>query len=378
MRLSYARNPDTGSIDVLDRNDYYPFGMNMQGVDSSFDTMGSFLNHKYNRKELQETGFYDYGWRQYMPDLGRWFGMDKLSETYSSTSPYAYVMNNPAMNFDPDGRYTQGSGDNWLQDMWDNTTSYSSWTNTGNGSFTGGEIGMTSEQFTSFFNFLSGGGSGSYTYWTNAPGRDMGGYNSSGMSVSMYGVDAHKITIKDNGWWSDMLDKAAGFMDSLVFKIEGTSSFGVQLGGKTSFGSLEGGFWTATIGKFGWSNKDGGYIKSGDGKGHNFLGGSVKFLSNKLSVGGNVDYVTNDIIPPNGSDLIDYYANNGNLEGQANFGSAKSIISSPKGSAAEALGVSLKSRLNAGNKEGCSSCITISAGVKAFLGIEGKITVGIK
>ncbi|SDG66606.1 YD repeat-containing protein, partial [Epilithonimonas hungarica] len=44
VRLSYARNPDTGSIDVLDRNDYYPFGMNMQGVDSSFDTMGSFLN----------------------------------------------------------------------------------------------------------------------------------------------------------------------------------------------------------------------------------------------------------------------------------------------------------------------------------------------
>ncbi|MDP9955934.1 RHS repeat-associated protein [Epilithonimonas hungarica] len=104
MRLSYARNPDTGSIDVLDRNDYYPFGMNMQGVDSSFDTMGSFLNHKYNQKELQETGFYDYGWRQYMPDLGRWFGMDKLSETYSSTSPYAYVMNNPAMFIDPDGR----------------------------------------------------------------------------------------------------------------------------------------------------------------------------------------------------------------------------------------------------------------------------------
>ncbi|GEN65964.1 hypothetical protein DRF57_00125 [Chryseobacterium rhizosphaerae] len=47
---------------------------------------------------------YDYGWGQYMPDLGRWNGMDKLAEKYYSTSPNAYVMNNPVMSFDPDGR----------------------------------------------------------------------------------------------------------------------------------------------------------------------------------------------------------------------------------------------------------------------------------
>ncbi|WP_406567651.1 RHS repeat-associated core domain-containing protein, partial [Chryseobacterium oryctis] len=37
----------------------------------------------------------DYGWRQYMPDLGRWNGTDQLAEMYDSFSPYAYVMNNP-------------------------------------------------------------------------------------------------------------------------------------------------------------------------------------------------------------------------------------------------------------------------------------------
>lgn len=47
-----------------------------------------------------------------MPDLGRWFGMDKLSENYSSFSPYAYVMNNPVMMFDPDGRY--GDMPDWM------------------------------------------------------------------------------------------------------------------------------------------------------------------------------------------------------------------------------------------------------------------------
>ena len=104
VRLSYVRNPDTGSIEILDRNDYFPFGMNMYQQNSVYDASGTPLNNKYNQKELQETGFYDYGWRQYMPDLGRWFGMDQLSEKFHTASPYAYVMNNPAMLIDPDGR----------------------------------------------------------------------------------------------------------------------------------------------------------------------------------------------------------------------------------------------------------------------------------
>lgn len=65
---------------------------------------GSYFNYKYNRKELQETGMYDYGWRQYMPDIGRWNGMDQLSEMYHSLSPYNYVANNPVNFVDPDGR----------------------------------------------------------------------------------------------------------------------------------------------------------------------------------------------------------------------------------------------------------------------------------
>lgn len=50
---------------------------------------------------------YDYGWRHYIPELGRWNGMDQLSEMYLSASPYAYVLNNPISYIDPDGRCSQ-------------------------------------------------------------------------------------------------------------------------------------------------------------------------------------------------------------------------------------------------------------------------------
>jgi len=48
----------------------------------------------YNGKEQQEqTNYYDYGFRQYEPQLGRWHVADAMAENYFSTSPYAYTRN---------------------------------------------------------------------------------------------------------------------------------------------------------------------------------------------------------------------------------------------------------------------------------------------
>lgn len=104
-RLSYAWNTATNSIDVLDKNDYYPFGMNHLDLDAgSFFGQGSYKNYKYNGKELQETGMYDYGARMYMPDIGRWGVVDELAEKFNRHTPYAYVVNDPINGIDPDGR----------------------------------------------------------------------------------------------------------------------------------------------------------------------------------------------------------------------------------------------------------------------------------
>ncbi|NML69035.1 RHS repeat-associated core domain-containing protein [Chryseobacterium sp. RP-3-3] len=102
-RISFARN-SVGVLELVDNNDYYPFGMNHLKSGNAFFGAVSYKNYKYNGKELQETGMYDYGARFYMPDIGRWGVVDPLAEQYRRWSPYNYVMNNPIRFIDPDGR----------------------------------------------------------------------------------------------------------------------------------------------------------------------------------------------------------------------------------------------------------------------------------
>lgn len=110
-RVSYARN-SAGVIEITDKNDYYPFGMNLPVANSGgYLRMGSYKSYKYNGKELQETGMYDYGWRMYIPDIGRWGVVDPMAENMSSWSPFNYGFNNPIKYIDLDGLAPGGPGD---------------------------------------------------------------------------------------------------------------------------------------------------------------------------------------------------------------------------------------------------------------------------
>jgi RHS repeat-associated protein len=62
--------------EIVDINNYYPFGL----IHNYTMTTQNVYQYKYNGKELQETGMYDYGARFYMPDLGRWGVIDPLAE----------------------------------------------------------------------------------------------------------------------------------------------------------------------------------------------------------------------------------------------------------------------------------------------------------
>jgi len=106
-RVSFAKNSE-GVLEVTDTNNYYPFGLNhIEGMLSS-SNFGGYYSYKYNGKELQETGMYDYGARFYMADIGRWGVADELAEKSRRFSPYTYALDNPIMFVDPDGREAQG------------------------------------------------------------------------------------------------------------------------------------------------------------------------------------------------------------------------------------------------------------------------------
>jgi RHS repeat-associated protein len=131
--------------------------MNIPREEKAVFGTSSLYNFKYNGKELQETGFYDYGWRSYMSDIGRWFGMDQLSEVYSSFSPYSYVGNNPVMRTDPDGRKWAGNDIQMLE------AEHRAWRNSGGGGgfasyFASGGSGFAAEMNAYFGNTGSGWG----------------------------------------------------------------------------------------------------------------------------------------------------------------------------------------------------------------------------
>lgn len=326
IRLSYTKNG--AGAQILEENNYYPFGLNHSGYNSTPGT--SSYKYKYNGKELQETGYYDYGARMYMADIGRWGVVDPLTEKNRAWSPYRYAYDNPMIFIDPDGRFETRFGA-WWHRTWN-----------GGGS---SEIKYDSRRKQYYYNRLN---------------------SSKGNEVNFTSV--YNNSVRKGG--------------SFVFKIEVTGSLGLQFGGKIQSlvgAAAEAGVMTTDIGKIGWSNREtensGFFAKWGDGKGHNFVGGSLKALSNKLSAGGKFDYVTDSAVPPAG-DLFEYYSDNGHLEYEANLGPGASHWSPKKGGFLDALNVGVKTRARASNKESCSACLDLGIVGKALLGIDIKLQTG--
>lgn len=66
----------------------------------------SAFKYKYNGKEYQDElglNVYDYGFRLYMPDLGRMPNLDPLAELAYDITPNRYCFNNPVRFIDPTG-----------------------------------------------------------------------------------------------------------------------------------------------------------------------------------------------------------------------------------------------------------------------------------
>ncbi len=137
-RLSYTKDTTTGSLKILEENNYYPFGLKHNSY--NVDNFQPDYKYKYNGKELQDElglNFYDYGARNYDPAVGRWVNIDPLINDIDFTfnpnvsdsndaelafamqttlsngggiyntdnlNPYSYGYNDPVRFDDPDGR----------------------------------------------------------------------------------------------------------------------------------------------------------------------------------------------------------------------------------------------------------------------------------
>lgn len=94
--------------EVVERNDYYPFGLRWD------EGLLSGNRYRYNGKEEQSfigLPYTDYGARMYEPRfrLG-WNGSDLLAEKYYPISPYVFCLNNPMKYLDPNGMEIDISG----------------------------------------------------------------------------------------------------------------------------------------------------------------------------------------------------------------------------------------------------------------------------
>jgi RHS repeat-associated protein len=157
IRLSFAKNPTTQVLEIIEENNYYPFGLKHKGYNDYVATNNSY---KYNGKELQDElglGVYDYGGRNYDPALGRWMNIDPMAEMSRRWSPYNYAYNNPTRFTDPDGMLSQDAINEMLSKSADNKET--KWTNSGNGSFTNGTDAVSAnDEVDNFTNDADSGG----------------------------------------------------------------------------------------------------------------------------------------------------------------------------------------------------------------------------
>lgn len=102
--LGSVRAVRTSSGEVVEQNDYYPFGLRWADSGSSV----SDNRYRYNGKEdlsFLKIPYTDFGFRQFDPKfrLG-WNGADPLAEKYFPVSPYAFCAGNPVNLIDLEGQ----------------------------------------------------------------------------------------------------------------------------------------------------------------------------------------------------------------------------------------------------------------------------------
>jgi RHS repeat-associated protein len=93
-RLSYTKDTTTGSLKILEENNYYPFGLKHSPYNSL--TPAQEYKYKFQGQERQDElglNWDSFKYRNYDYAIGRFMGIDPLAEKYSYQSPYNFSEN---------------------------------------------------------------------------------------------------------------------------------------------------------------------------------------------------------------------------------------------------------------------------------------------
>ena len=128
--LGSVRTIVNASGNVVERNDYYPFGSRTT-FGNTYATLAS-NRQKFSGKEDQTAiagvtlPYLDFGARMYDAKLVRWNTYDPMAEKYYGINPYVYCAGDPVNMIDPEGQdwyeYTDEDGNN--HNMWRKSQDY--------------------------------------------------------------------------------------------------------------------------------------------------------------------------------------------------------------------------------------------------------------
>ena len=92
--------------EIVSETNYYPFGLAHKGYNEHSKSSNLGENWKYlNQEHQKELGlnWITFRHRNYMPDVGRFFSVDPVSEEYMSISTYQFAHNNPIWKIELEG-----------------------------------------------------------------------------------------------------------------------------------------------------------------------------------------------------------------------------------------------------------------------------------
>jgi hypothetical protein len=120
-RLSYTKDVTTGSLKILEENNYYPFGLKHNSY--NVDNFQPEYKYKFQSQERQDElglNWDSFKWRNYDYAIGRFMCVDPLATDFPQWSPYVFSGNlvtmtrelegmEPSYLIGADGKLTQGA-----------------------------------------------------------------------------------------------------------------------------------------------------------------------------------------------------------------------------------------------------------------------------